>query len=243
VSHIFNKREKMAHTTALKISEIFYSLQGEGINTGKPVIFLRTSLCNLTCSWCDTKYTWDWGHYNYTVEVKELSIDQVIKSISKYRSRHLVITGGEPMIQQRQLLPFIKEIKEMGYFIEIETNGTILPAENFDRLIDQWNVSPKLTSSANVKSLREIENCYLFFSNHPKCFFKYVISDSTDLSELEDLVGKYKISTSKIILVPQGNDKEQVISRARWLSETCKKRGYILSMRLQTLLWSNQRGI
>lgn len=241
-SSFFNIHKKLTESPSLKISEIFYSLQGEGINTGKPVVFLRTALCNLACSWCDTKYTWDWDHYDYTAEVKEMSKDDLISSISNYRSRHLVVTGGEPMIQQRALLPVIKEIKEMGYFIEIETNGTILPTKNFDCLIDQWNVSPKLNNSANVKRLREIENCYLFFSNHPKCYFKYVINDSDDIDELEDLIKKYKISTHKIILVPQGNDRNEVIDRAKWVSEICKKNGYILSLRLQTLIWSNRRG-
>lgn len=232
----------MTDSASLKISEIFYSLQGEGINTGKPVVFLRTSHCNLACSWCDTKYTWDWDNYDYTVEVKEMSVEDLIDSISRYQSKHLVITGGEPMIQQRQLLPLIKEVKELGYFIEIETNGTILPEGNLDQLIDQWNVSPKLSSSANDKRSREIENCYLFFSNHLKCYFKYVINDSNDLRELQGLVEKYRIPASKIILVPQGNERNEIITRGKWLSEICKKNGYILSMRLQILLWSDQRG-
>lgn len=232
----------MADSASLKISEIFYSLQGEGINTGKPVVFLRTSHCNLACSWCDTKYTWDWDNYDYTVEVKEISVEALINSISQYQSKHLVITGGEPMIQQRQLLSLVKEVKELGYFIEIETNGTILPEGNLDQLIDQWNVSPKLASSANDKRSREIENCYLFFSNHSKCYFKYVINDSNDLRELQGLVEKYRIPANKIILVPQGNDRNEIITRGKWLSEICKKKGYILSMRLQILLWSDRRG-
>lgn len=240
--NVFNKQEKMTDSPILKISEIFYSLQGEGINTGKPAVFLRMSHCNLACSWCDTKYTWDWDNYDYTVEVKEMNVKALINSISRYQSKHLVITGGEPMIQQRQLLPLIKKIKELGYFIEIETNCTILPEENFDQLIDQWNVSPKLASSMNDKRSREIESCYLFFSNHSKCYFKYVINDSDDLRELQDLVEKYRIPAGKIILVPQGNNRNDIIARGIWLSEICKKNGYILSLRLQILLWSNQRG-
>ena len=171
-----------------------------------------------------------------------MNVKALINSISRYQSKHLVITGGEPMIQQRQLLPLIKKIKELGYFIEIETNCTILPEENFDQLIDQWNVSPKLASSINDKRSREIESCYLFFSNHSKCYFKYVINDSDDLRELQDLVEKYRIPAGKIILVPQGNNRNDIIARGIWLSEICKKNGYILSLRLQVLLWSNQRG-
>ncbi len=227
----------------LKISEIFYSLQGEGTNAGRPVVFLRTSLCNLACTWCDTKYTWDWDNYDYSVEVKQMNIEDLVNSISRYQSKHLVITGGEPMIQQRQLLNLIKKVKEMNYFVEIETNGTILPDRILDELVDQWNISPKLQSSMIERSVREIEACYLFFTNHSKSYFKYVINDSEDLLELQDLIKKYSIPANRIILIPQGKDKDEIIARGKWLSEICIAKGYILSLRLQILLWSNQRGV
>jgi len=240
--HISSKLGKMTDSVSLKISEIFYSLQGEGTNTGRPVVFLRTSHCNLACVWCDTKYTWDWDNYDYSAEVKEMSVDELISSISQYQTKHLVITGGEPMIQQRQLLPLVVEVKAMGYFVEMETNGTILPDDNLNDLIDQWNVSPKLASSSIERSAREIERCYLFFTNHSKCYFKYVINEPKDLHELEALVKKYRISANKIILLPQGNDRNEIIERGKWLSEICKEKGYILSLRLQILLWSDRRG-
>jgi 7-cyano-7-deazaguanosine (preQ0) biosynthesis protein QueE len=241
-TNVINGQKKMIDSN-LKVSEIFYSLQGEGTNAGRPVVFLRTSHCNLACTWCDTKYTWDWDNYDYLTEVKEMSTEDLIISISRYQSRHLVITGGEPMIQQKQLLHLIRKVKEMGYFIEIETNGTILPDRYLNDLVDQWNVSPKLESSLIERSAREIEKCYLFFTNHSKCYFKYVINDSGDLQELQDVVKKYRIPTNRIILIPQGKDKNEIIARGKWLSEICKAKGYILSLRLQILLWSNRRGV
>ncbi len=172
-----------------------------------------------------------------------MSTEDLINSISRYQSKHLVITGGEPMIQQKQLLNLIRKVKEMGYFVEIETNGTILPDRYLDDLVDQWNVSPKLESSLIERSAREIEKCYLFFTDHSKCYFKYVINDPGDLQELQDLVKKYRIPANKIILIPQGKDKNEIIVRGKWLSEICKAKGYILSLRLQILLWSNRRGV
>lgn len=240
-TNIFNVQKKI-NDSNLKVSEIFYSLQGEGTNAGRPVVFLRTAHCNLACSWCDTKYTWDWDNFDYSTEVKQMNTEELINSISQYQSKHLVITGGEPMIQQRQLLLLIKKVKEMNYFVEIETNGTILPDRNFDVHVDQWNVSPKLQSSMIETSAREIEKCYHFFTNHSKCYFKYVINDSGDLRELEDLVRKYEILANRVILIPQGKDKDEIIARGKWLSEVCKAKGYILSLRLQILLWSNRRG-
>ncbi len=240
--NVFNKQKEMTDPN-LKVSEIFYSLQGEGTNAGRPVVFLRTSHCNLACTWCDTKYTWDWDNYDYSIEVKQMNVEDLINSISRYQSKHLVITGGEPMIQQRQLLHLIKKIKKMDYFVEIETNGTILPDRILDDLVDQWNISPKLRSSMIERSAREIEECYLFFTNHSKSYFKYVINDSDDLRELQDLIKKYNIPANRIILIPQGKDKDEIIIRGRWLSEICIAKGYILSLRLQILLWSNQRGV
>ena len=95
----------------MKISEIFKSIQGEGINAGKDVVFLRTALCNLKCSWCDTKYTWDWDNYDYSKEVRELSINHVMEQIQQFDIKHLVITGGEPLMQAddlAELLSFLK---------------------------------------------------------------------------------------------------------------------------------------
>ncbi len=83
--------------------EIFYSLQGEGVTAGTPTVFLRLANCNLSCSWCDTKYTWDWQSYDPQREVMELSDDEAHERILAFECPHLVITGGEPLMQQRAL--------------------------------------------------------------------------------------------------------------------------------------------
>jgi 7-carboxy-7-deazaguanine synthase len=217
-------------------------LQGEGINIGRPAIFLRTALCNLACSWCDTKYTWDWEHFNYGEQVKEIAIPDALALISKFRIKHLVVTGGEPMLQQNQLQRLFLELKKQGYFLEMETNGTIIPTKKVESLIDQWNVSPKLASSKNSVDSREIAKSYSFFTKNLKAFFKYVINDTDDLNEMELLMDMYNIPPEKIILMSQSNSKDEMIERSRWLARICKERGYILSLRLHVLLWGNQRG-
>ena len=110
----------------MKISEIFESIQGEGNNAGKPAVFLRTAECNLKCVWCDTKYTWDWKTYDYSKEVNEMSIKEVRQSLEQFRIRHLVITGGEPLMQQDDLSELLTFLKPK-FYVEVETNGTILP--------------------------------------------------------------------------------------------------------------------
>ena len=116
----------------MKINEIFYSLQGEGHFTGRPAIFIRFAGCNLRCPFCDTDFT------SYT----EMSVAEILKAIASYPAHFVVLTGGEPSLQ---LTPeFIAALKEAGYFLSIETNGTHpLPAG-----IDWITLSPK---SAFVK--------------------------------------------------------------------------------------------
>ena len=101
----------------MKISEIFESIQGEGTNAGKPVVFLRTAECNLKCTWCDTKFTWDWKQFDYSKEVKEMSIKEVINSISKFNVKHLVITGGEPLLQQEPLIDLVQILVNKNFNI------------------------------------------------------------------------------------------------------------------------------
>jgi 7-carboxy-7-deazaguanine synthase len=152
----------------IKLSEIFYSLQGEGIDVGKPAVFIRTALCNLSCVWCDTKYTWDWNHYDYDREVSQMSLDEIQEQISGFDVKHCVITGGEPLLQQVKLVPLFSHLKSKGYFIEVETNGTILPSNMIERFVDRWNVSPKLQNSLISKKHRVDHACLQYFSQNSK---------------------------------------------------------------------------
>ena len=171
----------------MKISEIFKSIQGEGTNAGKPAIFLRTAECNLKCTWCDTKYTWDWKSFDYSKEVKEISIKDIRERIEQFNLRHLVITGGEPLMQQDDLAELLVFLKP-DFYVEIETNGTILPNNALSTLVDQWNVSPKTKNSGNPLELCEDNECYAFFSKQKNCYFKYVVENEDDLVEINHLM-------------------------------------------------------
>jgi len=227
----------------MKVSEVFRSIQGEGPNAGKPAVFLRMALCNLACKWCDTKYTWDWKTYDYEREVKEMNDDQVKMQILSFDTAHLVLTGGEPMLQQKQLLPLLRSLKETGFYIEVETNGTIVPLDQMIALIDQWNVSPKLENSGNSLAARERDDCYHLFKRIPNAYFKYVIQDSKDLTEVQLLAEKYMIPLSRIILMPEARTPEELSERTEWLKSTSKQLGYSFSTRLQIELWGNRRGV
>lgn len=226
----------------MKVSEIFYSIQGEGINAGKPAVFLRLALCNLKCGWCDTKYTWDWRQYSYDTEVKPMSVDQVLNEIIRFDCNHLVITGGEPLLQQDDLVKLAGELKAANFYIEIETNGTILPQTDLTEQIDQWNVSPKLENSGNPAAEREIPSAYLFFSGLKNSYFKFVMESEEDLTEIQSLARKYRIRKEKMILMPQASTKDELHRRSARLIEICKETGYRFGPRLQVQLWGAARG-
>jgi 7-carboxy-7-deazaguanine synthase len=226
----------------LKVSEIFHSIQGEGPNVGVPSVFLRLAVCNLKCSWCDTKYSWDWEHYDYDKEVTEMDEIEVERRILSYDCRHLVVTGGEPMLQQDELVPVLRRVKALGFSVEIETNGTILPNREFVELIDQWNVSPKISNSGNSASAREKPECYEFFQSLPNSNFKFVVENQDDLGEILELVGKYGIPREKVILMPESTSSEALRVKSSWLAEICKSEGFRFSTRLHIILYGNRRG-
>ena len=225
----------------MKISEIFESIQGEGTNAGKPVVFLRTAECNLKCTWCDTKFTWDWKQYDYSKEVKEIAIKEIIDSISQFNVKHLVITGGEPLMQQDDLAELLTFIKP-EFYVEVETNGTILPNNALTALVDQWNVSPKTSNSGNPLELCEINECYTFFSMQKNCYFKYVIENVDDISEINQLIKKYNLEKGRVLLMTQASTKDELSKREKNVFLMSSKNELGFSPRMHVAKWGSQRG-
>jgi len=223
--------------------EIFHSIQGESIYAGRPAVFLRLALCNLACVWCDTRYTWDWEHHDQQREVVAVSVDEVEKGIRRYRCHSLVVTGGEPLVQQRALTILLERLKDSGFWIEVETNGTIVPGKRLLGVVDHWSVSPKLENSGNTLPARENPGALRLFRDLPSAHFKYVMEGADDLSELRAVMDRYEIPPDKIVLMPQAQDRDTLLDRSRWLVDICKSEGYLFSTRLQVLLWGNRRGV
>ncbi len=224
-------------------AEIFYSVQGEGINLGKPTVFLRLAGCNLKCSWCDTKYAWDWQNFKREENTITLAGKAVEKLIREYGCKALVITGGEPLLQQEQLVRLLARLKKSGFYIEIETNGTVFPTVELLYDVDHWSVSPKLANSGNAQNRRGQRVRYGVFACLSNAHFKFVIRDEEDVAEVKALAERHAILAEKILLMPEATEAEQLIARSRWLAEVCKQNGYRLTTRLQTLLWGNSRGL
>ncbi len=224
----------------MRIAEIFYSVQGEGGLVGVPSVFVRTSGCNLRCSWCDTPYT------SWKPEGNEFSIPEIVGRVAGFAAaRHVVLTGGEPMIA-----PGIGELsrllRESGRHITIETAGTV----STEVACDLMSISPKLSNStpggvfrAQHERLRiqpEILRRLMRVCDYQ---LKFVIAQEADISEMQHLLAVLSAPPEKVVLMPEGIDAETLNTRGAWLAEVCKEFGYRFSPRLHVLLWGNKRGI
>lgn len=227
----------------LNISEdgVFFSLQGEGNTMGELSCFLRLNGCNLKCVWCDTKYTWsDKEKIKWSCKKTKENIEKAWKCVNKNKTKRLVITGGEPLIQQEGIKNLIKIMPEWN--IEIETNGTILPAKEILKRV-QINCSPKLNNSGNPKKLRINDEVIKTLKN-ANTFFKFVASSPSDIDEIEkEFINKFSIDINRVIIMPQGINSEEIKNNALKIVEKVKEKGYKLMGRLHCEIWGDQRRV
>jgi organic radical activating enzyme len=222
--------------------EIFASLQGEGVSLGVPSTFVRLSGCPLACSWCDTPYTWDWKRYDPKVEAMRVEVDEVARRVEQAGPNNVVLTGGEPLLQQRELALLAVALKQQGRRIEVETSGAVLPNERLCRSVDQWNVSPKLANSGNPEIKREVPASLADFGERSNAYFKFVVVEQEDLIEVDRIVGQYQVPPHRVLLMPEGRTVAALNARSEWLAASCQERGYRFTTRLHILLWGDQRG-
>jgi 7-carboxy-7-deazaguanine synthase len=222
--------------------EIFRSIQGEGVSAGTPSVFLRLATCNLSCSWCDTKYTWDWDRYDYRKEIVSLDTAEVERRLDALECPRLVITGGEPLLQQAELAPLASSLKNRGWYVEVETNGTIAPEAEMAEAVSQWNVSPKTGSSGNPRDRREVPDALRAFRELPGAYFKFVVVEPGDLEEVGTVVERHGLPRDRVLLMPEGVTPDAIRRRGKWVAEACVRNGYRFTTRLHILLWGDERG-
>jgi 7-carboxy-7-deazaguanine synthase len=225
----------------LRLSEVFDSLQGEGPNTGKPCRFVRLALCNLRCRYCDTKYTWDFEHHDYEREVKEATLESVVEAIAAAPQRHVVITGGEPLLQQRALERVLREVPA-SIFIEVETNGTRVPRPSLAQRIDQWNVSPKLSSAGDDEAQRIKPEALEALRATGRAYLKLVIKSESDKVEAEALRVRFGFDRERTLLMPEAASAEELRARAPVVAAWAQQLGLRFSDRLHVALWGGRRG-
>jgi len=227
----------------MRIAEIFYSVQGEGSLAGVPSVFVRTSGCNLRCSWCDTPYA------SWNPEGDDLSLDAIVrraKEIDAFgAARHVVLTGGEPMIAPG-IVELSRLFRERGMHITIETAGTVVaPAA-----CDLMSISPKLANStpegvfrAQHERLRLQTDVLRRLMAAYDYQLKFVIAREGDVDEVLALVSQLEAPAGKVILMPEGIAPEVLNERSPWIAEVCKRYGFRFSPRLHVHLYGDRRGV
>jgi 7-carboxy-7-deazaguanine synthase len=224
--------------------EIFRSVQGEGASVGLPSVFVRLSRCNLRCSWCDTPYTWDWDRFDRDAETLALDPAAVAARVAEVAGpvTNAVLTGGEPLVQQKPLADLAAHLKKLNFRLEVETNGTLVPSHDLAGWIDQWNVSPKLSGAGMEATEREAPEALAWFAAQPHASFKLVVGSPAEADEALDLIGRYRVPRERVILMPEGTDAATLAERGRWLADLCAREGLRLGTRLHVQLWGPERG-
>lgn len=229
-------------STSFELSEIFESIQGEGPSAGERCIFVRLATCNLRCSWCDTRYTWDWHAYRYEDEVTTVAVAEVAARVGRAAARRLVVTGGEPLLQQPALQMLLSNLPT-SLVVEVETNGTILPAPALVARIDQWNVSPKLANSGEPERRRLRSSALETLRDTGRAYLKLVVESEGDLAEADALVRGLAWPHERVLLMPQASRRDELRERSGWVRRAAEARGFRASPRLHIERWDGRRGV
>ncbi len=231
-------------TISMRISELFYSIQGEGKLVGVPSVFIRASGCNLRCTWCDTPYA------SWNPEGRDWPIDEIIRGVAKHDAKHVVLTGGEPMIMP-DVVELCEALKRQGHHLTIETAATVFKKVPHDLA----SLSPKLANStpfdrAGGRFTEPHERLRLnvpviqqFIDAAPEFQLKFVVSEERDGAEINALLKELiHWSPADVLLMPEGTDAATLASRKDWIADVCKRTGYRYCQRLHVELFGNVRG-
>jgi 7-carboxy-7-deazaguanine synthase len=228
----------------MRISEIFYSIQGEGRLSGVPSAFIRTSGCNLRCVWCDTPYT------SWSPDGKEMTLEEILHAIESYPLRHVVLTGGEPLLSH-EIEDLSVKLKDAGAHVTIETAATIFKPVSCDLV----SMSPKLSNStpwqkqngrfATMHEQHRLNyNVVQQFIDSYDYQLKFVVDREQDFAEVRQIVEALKnVDTSRVLIMAQARNRRQLHQKSRWIVELCKEFGYGYSPRLHIELYGNRRGV
>ena len=227
----------------MKISEVFFSIQGEGILAGTPSSFVRTTGCNLRCTWCDTPYT------SWQPEGEDRMLVSILDEVRQNAGTHVVVTGGEPMLTEDVVL-LTKRLKEIGQHITIETAGTVYQPVTCDLM----SISPKLANStphereggrwaAQHDRLRYQPDVLRRLIAEFPYQLKFVVQTHEDLPEIQKIIKEIGAAPSRVVLMPEGTDAATLRERGVWVAEICRREHFHFSPRLHIDLWGNRRGV
>jgi 7-carboxy-7-deazaguanine synthase len=207
----------------MRIAEIYRSVQGEGRLTGTESVFVRTSGCNLRCWFCDSPFT------SWAPEGTDMTVPDVVTQVTRWECGHVVLTGGEPMIQA-ELAPLSRQLRRLGKHITIETAGTRDLAVECDLM----SISPKLASSAppperdahwsqRHERMRHAPDVVRRLAARYDYQVKFVIDSPEDCRDVERYLNDLaELDRQRVLLMPQGTDLHKLTQQATWLEPYCR---------------------
>ncbi|MBI5086128.1 MAG: 7-carboxy-7-deazaguanine synthase QueE [Acidobacteria bacterium] len=228
----------------MKISEVFASIQGEGLLAGVPSLFIRVSGCNLRCVWCDTPYT------SWNPEGDDWSMQRILDWVGEYQHyRHVVVTGGEPMLFE-ETARLSEVLKVSGLHVTIETSGSVYIRTKCDLM----SISPKLANSTprdrdggrwaaqHDRARLNLDVIRRLMTEH-EYQLKFVVVEPADLDEILELVSQTGASPERVLLMPEGVDAGTLAARSGWIVDRCKQHGFRFCPRLHVMLYGSRRGV
>lgn len=239
-------RRSRESSSTLPISEQFGpTLQGEGPYAGRTVQFLRTGGCNLSCSWCDTPYTWDGSRFDLRSELKAKSgLDIVVDLISNIP---LVISGGEPLLhQENDAFNYVLDMAPgKNVRVHVETNGTILPSKHVMRRLDAVAVSPKMAHAGEHRGRqnpRMHSGWAKIAQRRRSVFLKIVVRNGHDVAEAAQWAKDVEWPREQVWVMPLGTDTEDLMYHWNDIATAAAERGINATQRLHVLAWGDTKG-
>lgn len=232
----------------MRVTEVFYSLQGEGMLAGTPSVFVRLAGCPLRCPWCDTKYAWDFQ------AGQELDPAQIVERVSRWPCRFVVLTGGEPMMgpdfaARAGLADLTHRLGASGKHITVETAGVLFVP---DLACDLMSISPKLADTvvrqqgpgetrepvkSDLQAIRQLIRAYPYQ-------LKFVVESPQDIHGVQGMLRDLgPLETGRVMLMPQAATTQEMQTRSPMVAALCKQTGLRFGQRLHILLWGQQRGV
>lgn len=230
----------------LPVSEVFGPVwQGEGPHTGRVCSFLRLGLCNLSCTWCDTPYTWDHTRFDVHAECPPRTPKWIGDQLRQHATRLLILSGGEPLIHQRNeaLISLLSD--HTSSEVHVETNGTLAPETWLADRVAHFTVSPKLAHGGDPpgRRLRQqpLED-FAYLARQGRAAWKVVVQTEQDVDDATHLFELYGVPSDARWLMPEGVKTYGLLHRARQLADVILASGANLTLRQHTLLYGTERG-
>ncbi len=240
----------MGTMTDLFVNEVFGpTLQGEGPALGTPAVFLRLAGCNLACVWCDTPYSWDWKRYDKAAEVHRMTTAEVADAVLQHSpdvpNPLVVVSGGEPMLQQAGLADLFRESGDLGgplFRVHVETAGTLGPKEPFGSVVEQFVVSPKLAHSGNPLEKRYQPDALARLNETGRVAWKFVVQEVSQLDEVAEFITTNHL-TGPVYIMPEGFEPGRLAAVGAAIADAVVARGWQFTPRLHVMIWGTKRGV